>query len=216
LLFILKGFRLSDNLLEKYTILPKDLKNERLDVLYCFYPWFGYNGLKGLSGWSEMPRIFRTRFIPSETLDLSKDVLHYRDQNYLITEWLPINPREDIAFGISCVFLQHGWKISAILDREKKLKYWYCDIMEIVYNENTDTYHLYDLLTDVRILPDGTVEVIDLDELAMAYEQGLITSQQLSMSLRQADSLLRRVYGREFPGKVHEIIREFTNLECHI
>lgn len=163
-----------------------------------------------------MPRIYRVRYIPSETVDLSSDVLRYRDEHYLITDWTPIKPRNDIAFGVSCVFLQQGWKISAILDREKKLKYWYCDIIEVEYDEATDTYHLYDLLTDVRIMPDGKVEVIDLDELATAFDEGLITPRQLSLSLTQTSSLLALIYDMELPKKAYHIIREYTGLECKL
>ncbi len=163
-----------------------------------------------------MPRIFRTRYIPSETVDLSSDMLLYRDQRYLITHWNPIKPREDIAFGISCVFLEKGWKISAILDHERKLKHWYCDIIEIEYEKSTDTYYLYDLLTDVRILNDGRVEVVDLDELAIAFEEGLITAKQLSMSLKRCNSLLDLVYNQELTKQVSHIIREHTGLECKL
>lgn len=162
-----------------------------------------------------MPRIYRIRYIPSETVDLSSDVLLFRDQRYLITEWTPIKPREDIAYGVSCVFLEQGWKISAIMDREKKLKYWYCDIIEIKYEQETDTYYLYDLLTDVRIMADGRVEVIDLDELAVAFEEGLISNQQLSLSLKRSNTLLSFIYSLELPARVYNIIRDHTGLECN-
>jgi predicted RNA-binding protein associated with RNAse of E/G family len=144
-----------------------------------------------------MPRIYRIRYIPSETIDLSSDRLLYRDENYLITEWEPIRPRDDVKHGISCVFLNKGWKISAFLSQSRELMYWYCDIVDIQYNKEADIYYLYDLLTDIRIMPDGRVEVFDLDELATAFETSLITERQLLMSLRQSSELLGLIYSTD-------------------
>lgn len=163
-----------------------------------------------------MPRIYRIRYIPSEIVDLSSDKLLFRDDHYLITSWKPIKPRDDIASGISCVFLDHGWKISIMLDPENKVKCWYCDIIDIEYDQSTDTYSLYDLLTDVRIMTDGKVEVMDLDELAISFEEGLITPRQLSLSLKRCNSLLNRIYSSDLPSYVLNIIREHTGLECNV
>lgn len=157
-----------------------------------------------------MPRIYRIRYIPSEIIDLSSDALLFRDQRYLITEWKPIKPRSDISWGISCVFLENGWKVSAFLDADKKIKYWYCDIIDIDYDQETDTYRLYDLLIDVKIMMNGKVEVIDLDELAIAFEEGLITQKQLSISLKQSNNLLNLIYNSDFPTFVVDVIRNCT------
>jgi len=157
-----------------------------------------------------MPSIYRIRYIPSEIVDLSSDSLLFRDRHYLITEWKPIKPRDDISWGISCTFLNDGWKISAFLDQNRRLKYWYCDIVDIDYDQETDTYSLYDLLIDVKIMLDGKVEVIDLDELAMAFESGLITQRQLSMSLRRSNSLLDFIYRSDLPAFVLSVIRKCT------
>ena len=55
-----------------------------------------------------------------------------------------------------------------------------------------------DLLADVIIYPDGTHHVIDLDELADAQEQNLITGVQLNRSLRQLNKLLNIIQHKEF------------------
>ncbi len=160
-----------------------------------------------------MPRIYRIRYVPAEVVDLSSDTLLFWDQRYLITEWKPIKPRKDIARGISCVFLERGWKISAFLDEEKKIKCWYCDIIDIDYSCDTDTYRLYDLLVDVKIKPNGKVEVLDLDELALAFEQGLITQKQLTASLMQTKNLLDFIYSSDLPSFMLDIIRNCANRE---
>jgi len=163
-----------------------------------------------------MPKIYRIRYIPSETINLSADRLLYRDEKHLITEWEPIKPRDDVRHGISCVFLDKGWKISAFLDESRKLIYWYCDIVDIEYNRETDSYLLYDLLVDIKILPDGRVEVYDLDELAAAFELSLITEKQLYMSLRQSNGLLQLIYTSDLPGYVNSIIKDYTGVEVEV
>jgi predicted RNA-binding protein associated with RNAse of E/G family len=163
-----------------------------------------------------MPRIYRIRYIPAEIVDLSSDTLLFRDPHYLITRWKPIKPRNDIAGGISCVFLDQGWKISIFLDKEGKIDCWYCDIIDIEYDQNTDTYSLYDLLTDIKIKSDGSVEVIDLDELASAFDEGLISSRQISLSLKRCNNLLNIIYNSDLPSYVFKIIHEHAGLECNV
>ncbi|NLZ80487.1 MAG: DUF402 domain-containing protein [Clostridiales bacterium] len=159
-----------------------------------------------------MARILRNRYIPLETIDLTADELLYRDENYLITRWTPIKPRKDIASGVSCVFLKKGWKISAFSDDSKKIVYWYCDIIDIEYDKETDTYLLNDLLADIKIMEDGKVQIIDLDELAIAFEEGLITKNQLISSLKKSNELLSLVYRNDVAAMVKEIILKHTGI----
>lgn len=160
-----------------------------------------------------MAKIYRIRYIPSEITDLSSDELLYRDKRYLITQWEPVKPRTDISYGLSCIFIEDGWKVSAIMDQDKRIKYWYCDIIDIFYEEENDTYFIYDLLTDVKIRADGMIEVIDLDELASAFEEGLITKDQILASLKKTNSLLSLIYSLDLPTHIMNIVRELTGLE---
>ena len=161
-----------------------------------------------------MTKIFRIRFIPNETIDISSDRILFKDDHYLITSWMPIRPRSDIESGISCIFLDEGWKISAVKDSGGQIRYWYCDIVEARYDENEDAFYLYDLLVDIIIRNDGSIEVRDLDELAAAYEQGLITGEQLALSLKRSNSLLQMIYKNDVPSKVSEIIGKYAGKEC--
>ena len=154
-------------------------------------PVSGYNGdmscdMKGVS----MPRIRRIRYIPSEIVDISSDRLLLQDEEHLITEWKPIRPRTDIHGGISCVFFSKGIKVSQFLGAQGELLYWYIDLVDIRHDPVADTFDLHDLLADVRVMPDGRVEIIDLDELADALEQHLITPGQGVLALRTLHQLL--------------------------
>ena len=55
-----------------------------------------------------------------------------------------------------------------------------------------------DLLADVIIYPDGKVEVVDLDELAEAHRDKIITDEQLHKSLMQLNSLLSIISQNRF------------------
>lgn len=73
---------------------------------------------------------------------------------------------------------------------DDSLLYWYCDIVDYEFDSTTNTLTATDLLADVIIYPDGRVKVMDLDELADALEQGLITTEQMSLCLRRLHYLL--------------------------
>ena len=55
-----------------------------------------------------------------------------------------------------------------------------------------------DLLADVIIYPDGFVKVVDLDELVTALNDGLITLDQLKLSITRLDKLLNIIYEDKF------------------
>jgi hypothetical protein len=148
------------------------------------------------------PSILRTRYIPFETVDISKDELLFRDDDILITRWKAIRPRADISGGVSYTFLKEGIKISRFYDADQRFAYWYCDIIDIKYDQDKDQYTLIDLLLDVKLMPDGTMKVLDADELAIALEKGLITQEQACSSLKKMDSVLQKVYNNSFPPAI--------------
>lgn len=153
------------------------------------------------------PTIWRKRYIPEEIKDISSDELLYRDENLIVTHWDPIRPRIDFKKGTSYLFLDKGIKISKLFDERGNFLKYYIDIIEYDYNKENDEYILKDLLIDVTIKPDGSIKVLDLDELAEAFEKGLITKQQLLNSLNKTDELLKMIYSGEFPPS--EVLKEY-------
>ncbi|HEY5584080.1 MAG TPA: DUF402 domain-containing protein [Ruminiclostridium sp.] len=148
------------------------------------------------------PNILRTRYIPFETVDISSDELLFRDDELLITRWNVIKPRADISVGISYTFLKEGIKISRFYDAYKKFVYWYCDIIDVKYDSVIDQYTLIDLLLDVKLMPDGTMKVLDANELAIALEEGLITQEQACSALKKMDTILQKIYKNSFPPSI--------------
>lgn len=78
------------------------------------------------------------------------------------------------------------------------LHYWYCDIIEYSFDEKANSYTFTDLLADVIIYPDEKVKVVDLDEIAVALERGLLSDRELVIALRTLDSLLNTIYSGDF------------------
>lgn len=143
-------------------------------------------------------KIYRKRYIPDEIIDISADEVIYHDEEKLITRWNPIHPRDNIGRGESCVYFQHGWKISKFFRKDGTFKFWYCDIIRYDYDEKEDTYVFTDLLLDVIVHTDGRVEVLDEDELADALEKGIITKEIANEAREKLNNLLHVIQEGKF------------------
>lgn len=142
-------------------------------------------------------KIFRKRYIPDEIVDISADEVVFKTDDLIVTKWLPIKPRKDISKGISYTMLNKGWKISKFFDKNDEFMYWYCDIIEHTFDG--ENYILIDLLVDLKVYPDGTYEILDLEELDEALQNGIITLNQKEDALNKLNALLEIVKNGEFP-----------------
>lgn len=145
-----------------------------------------------------LPLLYRKRIIPEECILLKDDEILYIDDDIIVTKWNVLKPRPDFHHGYSCYFLKKGIKVSKFLKENGDLHYWYCDIIEHTYDEESNSYTFTDLLADVIIHPDGTVRVVDIDEIAVALERKLLTDRELVIALRTLDSLLNMIYSGDF------------------
>lgn len=144
-------------------------------------------------------KIYRKRYIPNEIIDISGDKVESVNENLLITSWLPIHPRNDVAFGMSYTYLKKGWKISKFYDKDKNFLYWYCDIIDAQIKD--EEYILVDLLVDIKVYPDGRYEILDEEELDEALNEGLITKEQKEEALNKLSALLEIIKKGEFPPR---------------
>ena len=144
-------------------------------------------------------KIYRKRYIPNEIIDISGDKVESVSEDLLITSWLPIHPRNDVAFGMSYTYLKKGWKISKFYDKDKNFLYWYCDIIDAQIKD--EEYILVDLLVDIKVYPDGRYEILDEEELDEALNEGLITKEQKKEALNKLNALLEIIKKGEFPPR---------------
>ena len=155
---------------------------------------------------NDTPILYRKRLIPEECILLNKDILLYRDEHILVTKWQTIRPKRDLDHGTSCYFLDKGWKVSRFLNRLGGLICWYCDIVEHTYDPASDTYVFTDLLADVLLYPSGEIRVVDLNEIADAFEEGLLSPAQACACMRKLDSLLKEIYSGRLLASLPECL----------
>ncbi len=153
-------------------------------------------------------KLYRKRIIPDECILLENDEILYQDPEAIVTKWTTIRPKKTLHHGYSCYFPERGFKVSKFYDHEGNLISWYCDIIDYTYTETDNTYIFTDLLIDVIVYPDGFVRVVDLDELADAARDGLISPQQLQLALRRTEKLLSIIYKGAF-GKLQKFIEDY-------
>jgi hypothetical protein len=148
------------------------------------------------------PVLLRRRYIPYELVDISGDEMLFRSEELLVTKWISIRPRSDFFGGISFIFLDKGYKVNRFYDVDGNFTYWYCDIIDVEYDQASDTYTINDLLVDIVIHPDGRVKVLDADELAQALDEGLVTVEQTVKALKTFDGLIKSIYDGSFPPEI--------------
>lgn len=144
-----------------------------------------------------MSTLFRKRLIPAECICLKDDLIIHMEQDKIITRWETFRPKPEFSHGTSYYVLNQGWKISKFFKQDNTLAYIYCDIIDTSYDKDSDTYIFTDLLADV-IIKDGQVHVVDLDELADACSEGLISNEMLVSSLHKLNNLLTVIYDGSF------------------
>lgn len=150
----------------------------------------------------QYPVLYRKRFIPYETVSLKNDKIVYISEAVIKTEWQVIKPRVDFSHGISWYFIDKGFKVSKFFKATGQLHYIYCDIIEHEYNELENSYIFSDLLVDVIVHNDGSVQVLDIGEITEALDLSLITLKQAKDALTKLDELLKIVY----EGKIMDMI----------
>lgn len=153
-------------------------------------------------------KLYRKRLIPDECILLKDDEILHIDPEVIITKWNTLHPKKTLHHGYSCYFLDRGFKVSKFYDHDGNLISWYCDIITHTYDNETNTYVFTDLLVDVIVYPDGFVRVVDLDELADAQRDGLISAEDMQKALRRTDKLLSLIYKGAF-GKLQKYIEDW-------
>lgn len=144
------------------------------------------------------PSLYRRRFIPDELIHLKDDNILIMEPNLIITSWNTLNPRKDIARGISAFYLDKGYKVSKVFNQQGEVVYWYCDIIQYKKDDIKKSVIIEDLLIDLILYDDGSIKIVDLDELADALDKKLITQNEATYALRTVNTLLQLIYAGHF------------------
>lgn len=143
-------------------------------------------------------KLYRKRYIPWETVHLKDDKILHHSEDLIITQWITLKPRKDIASGISAYYLKEGIKVSKIFNAKHNLVYWYMDIIHPIIDAKKNTVIIEDLLVDVILYEDGSFHILDLDELSYAFIQKLITQNQVIDGLRKLNHLISIIENNQF------------------
>jgi len=145
-----------------------------------------------------IPKLFRRRFIPNEKILLKDDIVVEFNDDFIITKWKVLKKRNDFSHGVSCFFLKDNIKVSKFINENEEILYWYCDIIDWKYDDIENSYLFNDLLIDVIVYENGFVKVVDLGEVSIALEKGLIDIELAKKALNIADNLLSDIYNGKF------------------
>lgn len=143
-------------------------------------------------------KLYRRRFIPDELVPLIDDIVLLHEDHLIITKWNTLNPRKDIARGLSAYYLNEGYKVSKVYNHNDQIVYWYCDLIQTKKDADNKEIIFEDLLIDVIVYEDGRVHIVDLDELADALDSNLITPDEGKKALRILNKLLKLIYQGHF------------------
>lgn len=142
--------------------------------------------------------LYRKRLMPDECIPLKDDIILTCNDEIILTKWNALKPKIDLHHGFSCYFIKQGFKVSKFYRADGSLLYWYCDIVEYLYDSSANSLISLDLLADVVIYPDGFVKVMDLDELVTTLENGKLSDALLKKCLLRLNNLLQIIYSGNF------------------
>lgn len=157
-------------------------------------------------------KLYRQRMIPKENIFLKDDKILLQNENLIITSWNTLKPRTDISRGISAYFMDKGFKVSKIYNSNDHLVYWYCDIIETIYDAATNAYTFIDLLADILVYEDNSFRLVDLEEIGLALEKGLLSIEKASKALHLTNELLNIIYHNQF-CEYQSVINEIETIE---
>ena len=151
-------------------------------------------------------KLYRKRYLPDEIVHLKDDIILYHDEFRIVTSWNTLKPRKDIKRGISAYFMEEGLKISKVFNEKDDVVYWYCDIIRTEKKDTSLIFH--DLLADIIVYPDGSLRVVDLDELGQLLQENKIDKAFVSDALLKTNFLLTQIYNGNFK-KYQSFINQF-------
>lgn len=157
-------------------------------------------------------KLYRKRLIPNECIYLEHDEIIMKTDTVIMTKWNTIRPKVELSHGFSCYFLEEGYKVSKFYKQDGSLLYWYCDIISYEFNPVGNSYVFVDLLVDVIVFGDNSIKVVDIDELAKALDEHLISVDFLKLALIRLQNLLSVIYD----GKFYEIQNYINETEKRV
>lgn len=95
-------------------------------------------------------------------------------------------------------WLQHfpanaAYTLTTMFDANGQIVQWYIDICDATGVDERGIPWYDDMYLDIVVLPSGEVELIDIDELEEALQQGAVTEKQYEQAWKVAEHLLQEL-----------------------
>lgn len=105
------------------------------------------------------------------------------------------------------------WWLTVMYDARSDIVQYYFDITRDVYVSHDGEARFHDLFLDIVMSPDGTLQVMDRDELDRAHACGVVDDTIYARALQTANELLDRLEGNEpeWRKMCEEILRMLEN-----
>ena len=148
-----------------------------------------------------------------QTNDFCGDVIFY--------EFIDVNDKIIIPNGKSIMDRNYKWlefydynskiKLTAIYDENNKIIEWYFDIARKIGKENSTPYE-DDLYLDVVVTPEGSIYLLDEDELKNAFSRLEVNKADYNMAYNEANKLMEKLKNnkdnlQKFTDKYFRIMR---------
>lgn len=99
---------------------------------------------------------------------------------------------------IEYYWLDRSYNVFQFLDDDGRTRLWYCNIGTIPQLTENELVYV-DLDIDVLVQPDGSYQILDLDEFNVNVETFNYPEDVKTEVFRSLDELIRRIDAREFP-----------------
>jgi predicted RNA-binding protein associated with RNAse of E/G family len=101
-------------------------------------------------------------------------------------------------------WLQHfpdgeRYALTSIFNAKGELIRWYLDICKRHWYDEQGILWYDDLYLDLDIAPDGSMHVLDVDELDKALQQGEVTTIEYELAWRELDTVMSSIEENMFP-----------------
>ncbi|TWT13330.1 DUF402 domain-containing protein [Planomicrobium sp. CPCC 101079] len=93
------------------------------------------------------------------------------------------------------------------LNFKSKHPWWLIDVVDI-RELKPDVFCVYDLFIDISVRPDGSYQVLDIDEFEEAVRLGILSGNQVAHSLKAFHSALTQLNEGNFPNGLLKELEE--------
>ena len=157
----------------------RGMKRQEFHKLICSELFGSYIEIPGFKGYAGILNLYKTEGewkVRSKGKDLIIAAPGY--------QWLQLAP------------VHEKWWLTVMYDTKGRLVQYYFDITKRHYTSETGERRFEDLFLDVVMMPDGSYEILDREELVSAFRSGVISEFDYRRALSALYELIGSITGK--------------------